>query len=398
MREQAAKLKQSLLANTHKEYVGNVVNWQTLDFGVILWESFEHEVGFQFAEDLIVAEVGVLWQVQDRLAGLTLIILIVEDLNNALPDEEHLLDVALVADDDLVLLEDAAEHVDDEFVGEAALTLVEEVVEGALELLEDAGVLDEVSLHLGSDLLVEVEFLNDEVEIIQEGLLDILPDIVVECGLYVERLIWLLDFLNPHVQRVQLLLDEIVKVVRGAENTGDRSHQEWEEGEAEELEQDWEDVLTLSLARVITVAYSCDDLKDPIKCKNVNRCIVLLRKIRVSLVNPRRRAIVAILADAILLLTKENEDASAAVADVDHVEDEGAETCQVVLSLFWVLLQQDRQKKLKRFRDPEEVNDSETLQEIKWEVLAAIDIEKRRHRGNHIKNKVSLDIVVTNWR
>ena len=106
-----------------------------------------------------------------------------------MPDEKHLLDVTLVADDDLVLLEDAAEHVDDELVGEAALTLVEEVVEGALELLEDASVLDEVSLHLGSDLLVEVEFLDDQVEIIQEGLLDILPDIVVECGLYVERLI-----------------------------------------------------------------------------------------------------------------------------------------------------------------------------------------------------------------
>jgi hypothetical protein len=71
-----------------------------------------------------------------------LVVVIVEDLHNTLSNEEHLLDIAFVADDSLVLLEDAAEHVDDKLVGEAALALVEEMIERAFEFLENSSILN----------------------------------------------------------------------------------------------------------------------------------------------------------------------------------------------------------------------------------------------------------------
>jgi hypothetical protein len=106
-----------------------------------------------------------------------------------LPNEEHLLDVALVANNWPVLLEDTTEHVDDKFVGEATFALVKEVVERSLEFLEDSRVLDEVRLHFWRDLLVEIELFDYQVEVVQEGLLDVPPDIVVERGLDMEWLV-----------------------------------------------------------------------------------------------------------------------------------------------------------------------------------------------------------------
>ena len=44
---------------------------------------------------------------------------------------------------------------------------------------------------------------------------------------------------------------------------------------------------------------------------------------------------------AVLLLAEENEDASAAMTDVDDVQDESAKARQIVLPLFGVLLQQN---------------------------------------------------------
>ena len=98
------------------------------------------------------------------------------------------------------MLEDTTEHVNDEFIGEAALTLVEEMIEGPFKLLEDSSVLNQVCLHFRRDLLIEVELLNDEVEIVKESLLDVFPDVVVQSRLDMERLVRLLNFLNPHVQ------------------------------------------------------------------------------------------------------------------------------------------------------------------------------------------------------
>jgi hypothetical protein len=53
------------------------------------------------------------------------------------------------------------------------------MVEGAFKLLEYSRVLDQIGLHLGGNLLIELELLDDQVEIVKEGLLDVLSDIVV---------------------------------------------------------------------------------------------------------------------------------------------------------------------------------------------------------------------------
>jgi hypothetical protein len=136
-----------------------------------------------------------------------------------LPDEVHFFYVTLVADDALARGRDAAVHLDDQLVGESTLTLLKEVVEGSLELFEDAGVLNQVGLHFWGDLLVELELLDNEVEIVKESLLDVFADIVVERWLDVERLVRLFNLLDPHVEGVELLLNEVVEVVRGVEDT-----------------------------------------------------------------------------------------------------------------------------------------------------------------------------------
>ena len=88
---------------------------------------------------------------------------------------------------------------DTQFVREATLTLLEEVVEGSLEFFEHTSILDEVSLHFRSNLLIELEFFNNKVEIIQKSLLDIFSDVVVKSRLNMERLVRFFNFLNPHV-------------------------------------------------------------------------------------------------------------------------------------------------------------------------------------------------------
>lgn len=296
------------------------------------------------------------------------------------------------------MLENATKHVDDELVGEAALTLVKEMIEWAFKFLEHSRILNQVSLHLGCDLLIEVEFLNNKIEIVKESLLNIFPNIVVECWLDMERLVWLLNFLDPHVQWVELLLNQVIEVVRCAENARDWTHQEREEGQSQKLEQDREDVLLLRLPRVISIAYSSDYLEDPVEGENVYWCIVFLSKVRALLIDPRFSArFVFYVVSARVFFTKENEDASAAMTDVDDVQDESAKARQIVLPLFGVLLQQNWEKKLKWLRDPEEVNDSEALQEVEWEILAALYVEEAWNCGNNIEHKIRLDVVVADW-
>ena len=155
----------------------------------VLWaveEGLEDDVRLQVVQDLVVAEVAVLRQVQNGSLLLELIVLVVVDLDQPLSDEVHFLDIALVANHTFTRCRDAAVHLNDEFVGEASLTLFKEVVEGPLKLLEHSSVLDQVRLHLWSDLLVELELLDDQVEVVQEGLLDVFSDVVVQGWLDVE--------------------------------------------------------------------------------------------------------------------------------------------------------------------------------------------------------------------
>lgn len=181
LREQIAQVEQVVLGDTHEQDVESVLGRILVLLIVALGQGLEHDVGLEVVQDLVITEVAELGQEENGLRrAVLLVMLIVVDFDETLSDEEHFLDVLAEANDLAALRIDTAEQVDDEFVNEATLALIKEVVERLLEVLEDARILDQIRLHLGRDLMVEVELLDDQVEIVQEGLLDVLADVVVQ--------------------------------------------------------------------------------------------------------------------------------------------------------------------------------------------------------------------------
>lgn len=210
--EELAQVHQVVLADAHENDVGQLAHLLVL-LGIVAQGS-ENDVRLQVVENLIVTEITELWQVKNGLFVLAIFAALVGvKFHNTLSDEEELLDVALVADDSLAGSIDSAVHVDNELVGEASLALIEKVVEGLFEFLEHSGILNQVSLHLWRDLLIELEFFNDQVEIIHEGLFDVLSDVVVKSWLDMEWLVGLFNLLDPHVELIQFLLNQVIEVI-----------------------------------------------------------------------------------------------------------------------------------------------------------------------------------------
>jgi len=123
----------------------------------------------------------------------------VEDLNDTLSDEIHLLDITLVADDSLTWCVQPTVHAYDQFIGETSFTLIKEMVESLLELSEYSSTLNQISLHFWSHLLVELELFDDQVEVEVEGLLNVLSDVIVESWLNMEWFVRFFNLLDPHV-------------------------------------------------------------------------------------------------------------------------------------------------------------------------------------------------------
>ena len=128
---------------------------------------------------MVVPEVRELWKIENWLLLGFLVVLIIVNLNETLSNEVHFLDITLVADNSLPWSVDSAVHSNNQLVSETSLTLLKEMVERSLELLEDSGILDQISLHLWNNLLVELELLNNQVEIVKESLFNVLSDIIV---------------------------------------------------------------------------------------------------------------------------------------------------------------------------------------------------------------------------
>jgi hypothetical protein len=211
--EEFAQLLQDVLRDTHEDDVGH---WFEVSILLVLRgvsQGLEQNVGFKVVQDLIVSEVGVLRKIEDGLFLVDLVILVVVNLDESLSDEVHLLDIGFIRDNSLTRSVNSAIHTDDELIGKSSLALLKEMVERALKLLEDSSVLDQIGLHLWCDLLVELELLDDQVEIVKEGLLHILPDVVIKRGLNMERFVGLFNLLDPHVQGVKFLFNEIVEVI-----------------------------------------------------------------------------------------------------------------------------------------------------------------------------------------
>jgi hypothetical protein len=91
---------------------------------------------------LIVTEIGVLRQIKNWFFFFNLVILIVEDFDQALSDEVHLLHVAPIADHGLPWSVDSAVHANNELIGKPSFTLLEEMVERFFKFFEHSSVLD----------------------------------------------------------------------------------------------------------------------------------------------------------------------------------------------------------------------------------------------------------------
>jgi hypothetical protein len=200
-------------------------------------EGPELHVRLEVVEDLEVSEETELGEVEHWLAsalellvagGLRLLGVLREDiaidLDNALLDEVHLLDVTVPGDDGFAIGENSAIKGNNDLIAKSSFAGVEEMVESFFKFYELLGAEDEVGLHLGGDLLVELELFDDQVEVVHEGLLHVLPDVPIERGLDVVGFVGLLNLLDPHVERVQLLLNQIFETILGAENGGNRPH------------------------------------------------------------------------------------------------------------------------------------------------------------------------------
>lgn len=123
-------------------------------------KSFEDDVAFQAKQNLVVTEVGILGQVENWLLLLLLVILVIVNFYKSLANEVHLLHITLVANHNLARSLNTAEHLDNQFVCESSFAFFEEMVEASFKFLENSSVLNEICLHLGSDLLVELEFFD----------------------------------------------------------------------------------------------------------------------------------------------------------------------------------------------------------------------------------------------
>ena len=110
-----------------------------------------------------------------------------------------------------------------------------------------------------------------------------------------KRLVRFLDLFNPHIELVQLFVDQVLEVIWGVEDAINTTHKEGEEDESDELESDREKELIGGFATIVTVADCGNNFKNPVKCKYILSMLRLVRKsIRcLSIINPAALASVS---------------------------------------------------------------------------------------------------------
>lgn len=225
LREQVAQIDQSSFVNAQEHDAVDLRSRVLLiSLQSLRPQGLKHNVRLQIVQNLVVSEVRESWKIQDRLLFSQLVILVVEDLHLACLDKVHFFHARLVRNYSLSWLVNPAVQVDDQLVDETSLAFFEKVRERPLEFLKLESLKDKLGLHPRGHELVELELLDNQVVIVQKGLVDVVFDVVVEVWLDVERFVRLFYLFNPHVQRVKFFIDEVLKVVRGIENTVNRPH------------------------------------------------------------------------------------------------------------------------------------------------------------------------------
>ena len=92
------------------------------------------------------------------------------------------------------------------------------------ELLKDH--IDDLRLHLGRELLIEVKLLNDQIVIVLECLFDCLRNVQIQVGWDVEvadRRVSQLHFLDPEVKLVCLYHEHSLEVNLGGDQRRDET-------------------------------------------------------------------------------------------------------------------------------------------------------------------------------
>ena len=200
LREHITEIKKTFLFDTHEIDCWLRRHWNVLILFRWLWlHSSELQVTLEIIKNLVIAKVSILGKIQNRLLLSKLIIFLIEHFNLATIDKVHFLDTTLIADDCFTWVLNPTIQSDDELIDKSLFTLFEEMIEILLKLLELISWQNQFSLHFGCDLLEELEFFNNEVVIIEESLIDILFDVVIEVRLNMERFVWFLNFLDPHI-------------------------------------------------------------------------------------------------------------------------------------------------------------------------------------------------------
>ena len=104
--------------------------------------------------------------------------LLVVEHGTALADEVHFVKLLTVVYNDFARLVNPAVHAHDELVLEADVRVQEEVVEVQFEILEQR--LTDLVLDAGGQLVVELELLDDQVVVVDKGILNEHLDRVVQ--------------------------------------------------------------------------------------------------------------------------------------------------------------------------------------------------------------------------
>jgi hypothetical protein len=155
----------------------------------ILHQSLNDNVRLKFLKNLVVSEVAEFRQVKNWSLLNDLIVVVIKNFNDSLSNEINLLHVTFVADNNSSRGVESAEHINDKLVGEAPFALIKEMIERLLEFLENSGILNKLGLHFRSNLLIERELFDNQVEIVFESLLNVLSDVIVQSWLNVEWLV-----------------------------------------------------------------------------------------------------------------------------------------------------------------------------------------------------------------
>ena len=126
------------------------------------------------------------------------------------------------------------------------------MLEVNLEVLEDS--VHNLRLHFWWNLLIEIEFLNNEVKVVHKCIMHVLFNIGVQVRRYIVWLVRSLNLLDPYVEQTQFLIDEALEVIRLLQHVVDAAHKEGEEAETDELQDHAEDVLIGRASSVVSVS------------------------------------------------------------------------------------------------------------------------------------------------